>query len=311
MSEPTNTSTAAEPQPEEVTTEQPAAESESASKPEEDPEPGNKLTSLFTEEEWKALKDFRPLLPEIFAQAYHPDTPDAKSEPITIWGVTIDPYAPSKDARVSVVLMKFLRARNLNVKEAQEMLVATLRWRAEFKVDELKNEKFREDLFGKLGFVYGQDKEGRPITYNLYGGNLDMKAVFSDVPRFLRWRVSFMEKSIEALDFETHDQMVQVHDYDGVNFMGGRDANQKAAASEATNIFQNHYPEFLSRKFFVNVPTVLTWIFWLFKPMISAKTLAKMSVVGPGPKTIGVSMLPVVDAEQLPKRYGGEAPFLS
>ena len=26
-----------------------------------------------------------------------------------------------------------------------------------------------------------------------------------------------------------------------------RDANQKAAAAEATNIFQNHYPEFLVR----------------------------------------------------------------
>ncbi len=27
--------------------------------------------------------------------------------------------------------------------------------------------------------------------------------------------------------------------------MTSRDANQKAAASEATSIFQNHYPEFL------------------------------------------------------------------
>ena len=59
-----------------------------------------------------------------------------------------------------------------------------------------------------------------------------------------RWRVQFMEESIKLLDFETIDQFLQIHDYAGVSMMS-RDANQKAAASEATNIFQNHYPEFL------------------------------------------------------------------
>ena len=74
-----------------------------------------------------------------------------------------------------------------------------------------------------------------------------------------------MEQSIEKLDFEETDQMVQVHgtfplanlpwfwsggmlivgtDYKGVT-LSSRDANSKNAASEATNIFQNHYPEFL------------------------------------------------------------------
>ena len=110
-----------------------------------------------------------------------------------------------------------------------------------------------------------------------------------------------------------------------------RDANQKAAAAEATNIFQNHYPEFLVRsslqyatrtsvywnhpqqtkKFFVNVPTLLTWVFWLFKPLISAKTLAKFTVVGTGKATIGKELLPFIPADQLPKKYGGEAEDLA
>ena len=176
-----------------------------------------------------------------------------------------------------------------------------------------------------------------------------------------------MEQSIELLDFETVDQMVQIHgtfcavsdgtsrsqerrtaDYEGVS-MTQRDAHQKAAAKEATNIFQNHYPEFLvrvslalsplysptfpplpvfsslpiflsdvltrlphphptqSRKFFINVPTLLTWVFWLFKPLLSAATLAKMSVVGTGAKTIGAELSQVIPRNELPKRYGGEA----
>ena len=125
-------------------------------------------------------------------------------------------------------------------------------------------------------------------------------------------------------------------DYEGVS-MTQRDAHQKAAAKEATNIFQNHYPEFLvrvsfspflfplpaplslvqcvltpprtpqSRKFFINVPTLLTWVFWLFKPLLSAATLAKMSVVGTGAKTIGAELSQVIPRAELPKRYGGEA----
>ena len=90
------------------------------------PEPQNPLTERFTTQEWIVLKEFRvtqthsqlytsPLtviqdaLPEILAQAF-PDDPKAKETPFSMWGVKIDPNNP-RDAKVSVVLMKFLRAR--------------------------------------------------------------------------------------------------------------------------------------------------------------------------------------------------------
>ncbi|KDQ51036.1 hypothetical protein JAAARDRAFT_62786 [Jaapia argillacea MUCL 33604] len=285
----------------------PAAEAENKDeKPSdvEEEEPQNALTRQFTEEEWKAVKVFRRELSQTFAEAF-PDTPDAATTPVTFWGVTLDPKGP-KNARATVVLMKFLRARNLSVYEAKEMLISTLRWRQSFNVDAANKEEFDEDIFGSLGYIFGKDKEGRPIVYNLYGANKDLKAVFGDVPRFIRWRVAFMEKCVSFLDFETVDQMIQVHDYEGVSFTS-RDANSKNAASECSSIFQNHYPELLFKKFFVNVPSVLAWVFWIFKPLISANTLAKMSVVGSGSSAIGKAILPFVDPKELPKAYGGES----
>lgn len=271
---------------------------------EDDKEPQNPLTEKFTEAEWMALKEFRSTLPETFKEAF-PEQDDAGSTSYNLWGVTLNPLKP-KDARVSVVLMKFLRARNLNPAEAKDMLISTLRWRKSFKVDEAMKEQFPEDVFGKLGRTYGKDKDGHPIAYNLYGANKDLDAVFGDTQRFLRWRVAFMEESIALLDFETVDQMVQIHDYEGVS-MSSRTQASKNAASEASSIFQGHYPEFLAKKFFVNVPSFLTWIFWIFKPLLSAATVAKMSVVGSGPKVIGTALLPLIPADQLPKRYGGDA----
>lgn len=70
--------------------------------------------------------------------------------------------------------------------------------------------------------------------------------LFKHLAYFVRWRIQLMEESIKLLDFETIDQFVQIHDYDGVS-MFSRDANQKAAAKEATSIFGTHYPEFLVR----------------------------------------------------------------
>jgi len=220
--------------------------------------------------------------------------------------VIIDPTGKANDARASVALMKFLRARNLNPTSAAEMLIATLRWRDQFKIDEVMKEEFPVDIFGKLGFIFGKDKRGGPVTYNLYGANKDLQAVFGDVQRFLRWRVQLMEKSIAQLDFETVDQMVQVHDYEGVG-LRDRDANSKNAASETTSVFQGHYPEFLSRKYFINVPTVMSWVFWLFKSLVSSQTFSKMSVVGSGQHSIKKALEEVIDEKEIPKRYGGQA----
>jgi len=60
------------------------------------------------------------------------------------------------------------------------------------------------------------------------------------------------------------------------------------------------------KKFFVSVPAVLTWIFWVFTKALSPATQAKMSVIGSGPATISKELLPIIDKSQLPKRYGGD-----
>ncbi|KIL69365.1 hypothetical protein M378DRAFT_781198 [Amanita muscaria Koide BX008] len=271
---------------------------------EDEAEPQNPLTQRFTEQEWHALKGFREQLPAMLEDAY--EDPKARETPFKIWGITIDPVHPNNDARVSVVLMKFLRARHLSIPDARDMFVSALRWRKIFDIDACIEETFPQDVFGQLGHIYGEDKEGRPIVYNLYGANKDLKTVFGDVQRFLRWRVALQERSVLLLDFINVDQTFQIHDYEGVT-LSSRDANSKAAASEATNIFTNYYPELLYRKFFISVPTFLNWIFWAFKPLLPANTVAKMSVVGSGTHAISKALLPYIDEKQLPQRYGGDA----
>ncbi|KAJ3916679.1 CRAL-TRIO domain-containing protein [Lentinula edodes] len=234
-----------------------------------------------------ALKAFRVEIPDALASAY-PDKNNAKTAAVKFWGVTIEP------------------SNLLDAKVRKTTFIATLRWRDQFNVEAACKEEFPQDMFGQLGHIYGQDKTGRPVVYNVYGGNQDLKAVFGDIQRFFRLRVAFMEKSIELLDFETTDEMIQVHDYAGVS-MTSRDTNSKNATSEVSSMFSSHYPELLHKKYFINVSSYMTWIFWLSKPLMPSATLAKMSVVGSGGSTIGKALLTEVNAKQLPIRYGGEA----
>lgn len=67
--------------------------------------------------------------------------------------------------RIQFVLIEL--HRDLVVANAKTMLISTLKWRVEFKADDLVNEQFPEDVFGNLGHIFGKDKEGRPVTYVL------------------------------------------------------------------------------------------------------------------------------------------------
>ena len=50
-------------------------------------------------------------LPYIFETAF--PRKENKLSPVTLWGILINPLNPVADARVSVVLIKFLRARRV------------------------------------------------------------------------------------------------------------------------------------------------------------------------------------------------------
>jgi hypothetical protein len=65
---------------------------------------------------------------------------------------------------ISLCMASYTWPRNLNPKEAMTMMIDTLRWRDEFKIEEAMKETY-PDVFDNFGHLYGRDKEGRPIVY--------------------------------------------------------------------------------------------------------------------------------------------------
>ena len=65
-----------------------------------------------------------------------------------------------------------------------------------------------------------------------------------------------------------------VHDYASVSFLR-MDPAIKKASKEVIDKFNAYYPELVSRKFFVNVPALMGWVWPLMKLIVPAATFRK------------------------------------
>ncbi|XP_020233507.1 patellin-3 [Cajanus cajan] len=237
--------------------------------------------------------------------------PEAKEEPssplppeeVSIWGIPL-----LADERSDVILLKFLRAREFKVKEALVMLKNTIRWRKEFKMEELMEEKLGDEL-EKVVFMHGSDKEGHPVCYNIYGEfqNKELyKKTFSDEEKrekFLRWRIQFLEKSIRKLDFNPGGicTIFQVNDLK--NSPGPAKWELRQATKNALQLLQDNYPEFVAKQVFINVPWWYLAVNRMISPFLTQRTKSKFVFAGPSKST--ETLLRYIAPEQIPVKYGG------
>lgn len=95
-------------------------------------------------------------------------------------------------------------------------------------------------------------------------------------------------------------QGIQIHDYMNFSFLRQNPA-VKATTNKTIEVFQKYYPETLSRKFFVNVPVVMGWMYAAMRVFLSPETVKKFTVLSYGNKLVD-ELGPQISAE-----YGGKA----
>ncbi|KAJ5280264.1 hypothetical protein N7478_005636 [Penicillium angulare] len=304
------------PKTEEPATAEPAAESaKNEEKPVEDatvaatttePEPAQPeetkpayLTSI------PSLGQFFEHLPEILTKTGHTE----------MWGVTLK---DSEDIPTVNVLIKFLRANEGNLSAAEEQLRKALEWRKATNPLELINSgKYSTSKYGGLGYLTTYEQDGRPLvfTWNIYGAVKDLSATFSDSDDFVKWRAALMELAVQDLklkdattviDYDGEKDpymMIQVHDYMNVKFLR-MDPVVRTATKKTIDVFSTAYPELLREKFFVNVPSIMGWMFSAMKLILSRNTTRKFHPISNGANL--AREFPAAIAEKIPKNYGGK-----
>ncbi|KAJ4986086.1 cral trio domain protein [Stagonosporopsis vannaccii] len=250
------------------------------------------------------LSKFYESFEEVVGQAGHDE----------VYGVKL---AKSHEFNTKLILQKFLRANANDLEKAKQQLLETLKWRKEFDPIKAASESFDKAKFDGLGYII--EVEGVPdsvnkkdvVTFNIYGAVKDNKATFGELDTFLRWRVALMEKSIQKLNLSAATKPIpnfgegpdpyqgfQVHDYLQVSFLR-QDPLVKAATKKTIEVLGRYYPETLSRKFFVNVPVFMGWLFNATKLFIAKETVKKFTVLSYG------NQLATELGQSIPKEYGG------
>lgn len=256
-----------------------------------------------------SLSEFFDHLPAILSKTGHDE----------MWGVSLK---GTEDIPTVNVLIKFLRANEGNLSAAEDQLRKALEWRKQTKPLELiESGRYSASKYGGLGYLTTYEEDSRPLvfTWNIYGAVKDMAKTFSDSDEFVKWRAALMELAVQDLkmkdattviDYDGEKdpyQMIQVHDYLNVKFFR-MDPAVRAATKKTIDVFSTAYPELLREKFFVNVPSIMGWMFSAMKLILSRNTTRKFH-----PITNGVNLareFPTAIADKLPKTYGGKGPEL-
>ncbi|CDY50441.1 BnaC06g24230D [Brassica napus] len=257
--------------------------------------------SDLSDSEKKSLNELKHLVRDALDN-HQFDTGNAPEE-VTIWGVPL-----LKDDRSDVVLLKFLRARDFKVKDSLTMLKNTIKWRRDFKIDELVDEDLVDDL-DKVVFMHGHDREGHPVCYNVYGEfqNKELyNKTFSDEEKrkhFLRTRIQFLERSIRKLDFSSGgvSTIFQINDMKNSPGLGKKEL--RSATKQAVQLLQDNYPEFVFKQAFINVPWWYLLFYTVIGPFMTPRSKSKL--VFAGPSRSAETLFKYISPEQVPVQYGG------
>jgi len=163
-----------------------------------------------------------------------------------------------------VYLLRWLIARNFDIKKAEEMLLASLAWREKFKVNSLLDYDAPEVLekYCSVGRV-GLDKFNYPFWVVRYG-RTDMKGLMLSTrkPDYVNYIFSLVEKDMKYVRThpEEHNnlsptevfQSTMILDLEEFGMQHITHKPSMEAVMDYVQFYEANYPEILRRMFIVN-----------------------------------------------------------
>ncbi|XP_038899982.1 phosphatidylinositol transfer protein 3-like isoform X2 [Benincasa hispida] len=193
-------------------------------------------------------------------------------------------------------ILRYLRARNWNVKKATKMLKATLKWRSEYKPEEIQwDEVAHEAETGKVYCANYNDRHGRTVLV-MRPCRQNSKTVKGQI----RYLVYCMENAILNLppDQESMIWLIDFKDFDMSNI-------SLKATKETAHVLQEHYPERLGLAILYNPPKFFEPFWMVAKPFLETKTTNKVKFVYSDDVNSKRIIEDLFDMDQLESAFGG------
>ncbi|KAK6922476.1 CRAL-TRIO lipid binding domain [Dillenia turbinata] len=194
------------------------------------------------------------------------------------------------------MIRRFLRARDLDVDKASELLLQYLSWRRDFVPNgSISPSDVPTQLTHNKLFMQGLDRSGRPIVVVFGSRHKPTKGSYDELKRFVAFS---LDKICSRMPPE-QEKFVCIADLEGWGYSNSDIRGYLAALS----ILQDCYPERLGKLFIVHVPYIFMTAWKVVYPFIDSKTKKKIIFVEN--KKLRPTLLADIDESQLPDLYGG------
>lgn len=195
-------------------------------------------------------------------------------------------------------LYRYLRANNWSQKKAQKMLKETMKWREQYKPEQVKWEEVaKEAETGKIYRANFHDKDGRTVLVMRPGVQNT-----NQLEGQIRYLVYCMEKAILNLPPD-QEQMVWLVDFEGWSMS----MIPLMTARETAHVLQNHYPERLAYAILYNPPKVFEMFWNVVRPFLDPNTQKKVKFVYIKDEERQKVMESLFDLDKLECAFGGRS----
>lgn len=196
------------------------------------------------------------------------------------------------DASIS----RYLRTRNWNVKKATQMLKQSLKWRKEYKPEEIRWEEVADEA--ETGMMY------RPNYYDKYGRSVLIMRPNRQNSKSTQGQIKYFVYAMEnaILNLPPHqEQVVWLVDFQGFKLS---DISFKVAR-ETAHILQEHYPKRLGLAILYNAPMIFQPFFSMVKRFLETETSNKIKFVYSHDHNTKKIMDDLFDMDNLESAFGG------
>lgn len=239
--------------------------------------PGAIPPEQVTEEEWAVINAFRDKYED--GENY-----DGKEKEVIDFS---DPYLTYD------LLLRFLRARNLDLNKTNKMLKGHLEWREKWKPDEITQEDIPTALTGGNWRIIPDTKQNIPCIFvDLAKWNPHQYTC----DEYVRMVAYFQNMAPKGANIGVH-QIVVIFDMEGWAMWHG---NYFMYIKALVGIAQDQYPERLANIFIYNAPFIFRATWTLISPLVDERTRSKIEFV-----TDSARLLEVFNEEELPAQVGG------
>lgn len=205
-------------------------------------------------------------------------------------------------------LLSFLRARLLNVKEAEKMLFLDVYVKRVLSISTYEPPMSMSDY--NFTSVIGYDKEGSLIRI-INVGRADTKGIVNAVStieglKILMYMVNHDMKRQEEENAKSGRRAKHLFYIMNVENLTMSQVSYKPAFDmmmQALKLLQDHYHDVLKKVYFINAPPFFSSVFKLFKPVIKDALHRRIKIFDhEGGKE---ELLRLIDADVLPRYMGG------